>query len=208
MNGETWMHGDGVTQAMLDTWPVWECSAGNGLPSSLHVVREIGDLPADDDAVRPLRMPGMNEQGEIKGSDIQSQEHFERVREWQYRGAEWPWTTFQGGWWYLRQNKLAKQLTFRPAIFAGLDKEPEPEPVEPEWKTVDSRARKGLLCAIVNAGLEQSTYQENAQGDARLVVEGRSEIPIVLRSWDWGAVWPRIYQEDRYRLGQRKDTDR
>lgn len=124
MNGLHWMPSHEIAQAMLDAWPFWE---HNGAYSerawSSDVVYSL-ILGSGLGCWRPLRLPGMNELGYIKGSDM-TEAHFERVEDWQvleYMGPLCPSTRA------MIESPREYDL-WRPAVFARLDDriiEPEP----------------------------------------------------------------------------------
>lgn len=124
MDGETWIWADVLLRSpeWLDAWPAWE-RWNNGCNPVVVVHPTYSDVRDSNEGLaqwRPLRLPGMNERGEIAAKDM-TPEHFARVNEWQWTSAE--------GWRTMPSATIEDvdpggpgfEELWRPAIFAKLD---------------------------------------------------------------------------------------
>lgn len=90
MSGDVWLDPETVTQEERDAWPVWEFAPGPENPPVVHPQQFlIAGEPQFGSwgKVRPLRLPGMNELGEIH-ADNMTFDHLRAVEHWQWL----PWS--------------------------------------------------------------------------------------------------------------------
>lgn len=122
MDGETWNTARSVTQDMLDAWPVWETCGDPGAVSFMPVIKpSLEEVHAASLVFwRPLRLPGMNRDGEIPATAM-TQWHFVRANKWEWGDMEevprmWhslPWQPLMSDVDVLNGHEL-----WRPTIFA------------------------------------------------------------------------------------------
>lgn len=159
MSGETWLDAADVTQAILDAWPVWSYKAPGGTPILMLATKARSLLWEDAwqlRPLRPLRLPGMNERGEIAAGNM-TPEHFERVREWQWRLAgegprSWSGVRDQPSMATVRASEV-----WRPAIFAQLD-----EPAPADEPTYHCDQARGFMVRLGNLAPGQQTFNDVA----------------------------------------------
>jgi hypothetical protein len=125
MDGTAWIPARYVTQAMLDAWPVWE-SRVSGMPDLwLDAAHDLPPGFGHPYQRRPLRLSGMNEQGEIRACDM-TPAHFDRVSSWQWKSdaREEPWQATNPGENHVEycDTSDSPPEMWRPTAFARLDK--------------------------------------------------------------------------------------
>ena len=135
MGGNHWLSTDFIYSRRLQAWRVWEFDSGNGDPVKIQIDPTMALVRAfPDSRFRPLRLPGMNEHGEVAARDM-TPAHFERVREWQVYLPDSGWRGWGGiighTFTMMHVNSNWPGEKWRPAVFAQLDEQPAPAPAPP-----------------------------------------------------------------------------
>jgi hypothetical protein len=103
MDGQVWLDPATITGAMIKSWPAWELRETSDTITTWRSDTILSNTVSEHPVLmcnaqwRPLRLPGMDRDGVIPASKM-TEELFERVRDWQYRGSATlgRWITIQG----------------------------------------------------------------------------------------------------------------
>jgi hypothetical protein len=197
MDGVRWSYPVRLPIHLIEAWPFWECADGSldddeRVPVRVGSFAEVNVSDVDTGGtlrvVRPLRLPGMNEDGEIAARDM-TPGHFERVA-----AGKWQFSDDRGHSWHRLQEwsggmpavGVRPDSIWRPAIFAQL---PQDEAATEEPSDVLRRA--GAYVRIT--AIEE--LDEAGELELVVAVNGVPGSVWVSRQW-WAAATPKEWLTD------------